>query len=69
MGDGADDAAEGGVALLVFTEGVFQDSSLEVLRDGWTLHEQKCIRDWFVLFAERTELGRRSVRRSVCRDS
>jgi hypothetical protein len=38
FGDGADDAAEGVVALLVFAETVFEDASLEILWDGRMAH-------------------------------
>jgi len=38
FGDGADDAAEGVVALLVFAEAFFEDATLEVLRDGRGAH-------------------------------
>jgi hypothetical protein len=43
-GDRADDAAERGVARLVFSECVFQDSSLETLGRSGTAHEQNFIR-------------------------
>src|ERR1700744_4896037 len=46
FGDRADDAAECGVARLVFAEAVLQNSSLEVLGDGRASHEVKFIRVW-----------------------
>jgi hypothetical protein len=42
--DGADDAPESGVARLVFAKAIFQDSSLEVLWNGWASHELNCIK-------------------------
>jgi len=44
LGDGADDPAERGVARLVFSKCVFQDSSLEILGRGGAAHEQNFIR-------------------------
>lgn len=44
FGNGTNDAAESGVALLVFAKGVFQDSSFEVLRGRRGAHEEDFIR-------------------------
>ena len=41
---GANDAAKGGIAQLVFAECVFQDPSLEILRNCRLSHEQNFIR-------------------------
>jgi hypothetical protein len=38
--NGTNDAAKSVVALLIFAKRVFQNSSLEVLRDGWAEHEE-----------------------------
>src|SRR5580698_196047 len=43
--DGANDAAEGGVAGLIFAEGIFENSSLEILRGSRWAHEQNFIRE------------------------
>jgi hypothetical protein len=49
FGDGANDAAEGSVAGFVFTESIFQDSSLEILRGIETAHEQTLAEvDWLI---------------------
>jgi hypothetical protein len=44
FGNGTDDASEGDVVRLVLAEGIFEDSSFEVLRDRRGAHEQNCIR-------------------------
>ena len=42
--NGADDASESSIALLIFAQPVFQDASLQILWNSRPSHEQNCIK-------------------------